>query len=344
MLINGKWTDDDQLIEDGAFVRRDSVYSQDIDPDDVAAITSGPGRFHLIASSSCPWSHRTVLVQNLKGLHDVVPTHIAGGIRIEGYPVDHGRPWLVPGTDTSAETFIVHLHELYSLSDADFTGRTSVPVLWDSQDQKILSNESEKIIRALDNIRQSDDATDYTLVPDNLRDEIAALNARLQFGLSNAVYRAGLAERQEAYDDAEGLVFKTLDELETRLANQRYLFGPFVCETDWRLFPTLVRFDSVYHSHFRCTRARIVDYPNLWAYARDLFAWRGVSATVDFDGIRAGYYLNDGMNNPHGIVGAPPRADWLEPHGRDRAGPAQLVLRSGQRIEVDPTKLERLEG
>ena len=166
-----------------------------------------------------------------------------------------------------------------------------------------------------------------------------ALNARLHDQLSNAVYRAGLARRQDAYDEAEGLAFATLDDLETRLSERRYLFGATITETDWSLFATLVRFDSVYHTHFRCTRRRLIDYPALWAYARDLYAWRGISETVDFQLIREGYYRNDGSHNPYGIVAAAPDADWTAPHGRETLGPAKLNLRAGGTNEIKPRTL-----
>lgn len=225
------------------------------------------------------------------------------------------------------------------MSDPGYTGRVSVPVLWDSRTRRIVSNESAKIVRAFDAVRRRDGGLDFTLVPEGLRDEIDALNARTYRDLSNAVYRAGLARRQSAYDEAVAQVFAMLDELEGRLATRRYLFGATIAETDWRLFPTLVRFDAVYHTHFRCTRRRLVDYPNLWAYARDLHAWRGVAETVDLAAIRAGYYLNDGAHNPFGIVAVAPDADWRMAHGREALGPARVALRSGEAVDIEPATL-----
>ena len=340
MMIEGRWTDEERQIEGGAFVRRPGVYGQDLAPGMIEALGSEPGRFHLVASLSCPWSHRTSIVRRLKGLTRAVPLQIAGGPRVQGYPVNGGDLWPVPGTDDH----VVHLHELYALSDPGYTGRVSVPVLWDSRARRIVSNESAKIVRAFDAVERRDGGLDFTLVPEGLRDEIDALNARTYRDLSNAVYRAGLARRQSAYDEAVAQVFAMLDELEGCLATRRYLFGATIAETDWRLFPTLVRFDAVYHTHFRCTRRRLVDYPNLWAYARDLYAWQGVAETVDLAAIREGYYLNDGVHNPFGIVAAAPDADWRMAHGREALGPARVALRSGEAVDMEPATLAAVCG
>lgn len=337
MLIDGIWTDEDRIVDQGAFRRPASVYGDDIPAELVEALGSEPERFRLIASLSCPWSQRTLLAKRLKGL-DALPSQIAGGPRLEGYAVNGGAPWAVPGVDAA----IAHLHQLYSLSDPGYTGRVTVPVLWDGRNLRIVSNESAKIMRALDAIRPPRDTPDFTLVPTALRDEIDALNERIHVGLSNAVYRAGFAQAQSAYDEAAAQVFATLDELEARLATRRYLFGATIAETDWRLFPTLVRFDAVYHVLFRCSRRRLVDYPNLWAYARDLYVWRGAAETVDFDVIRDASYRNDRTTNPFGIVALAPDADWQAPHGRDRLGPARIALRAGGTAVVEPATLRVL--
>lgn len=329
MLIEGRWTDADQSMVEGRFMRPDSVFSGALG--DVAGrLRVQPGRYNLIASLSCPWSHRTLLVRALKGLESCVPVQIAGGARAEGYAIDRGAPWTVPGSDRQ----IRHVHELYTSSDPSYSGRATVPVLWDSHAGRIVSNESTQIIRAFDAADAGEDGA-FTLTPLTLRDRIDALNADLQAELSNAVYRAGFAQRQDAYDEAVESVFATLDRLDQRLGNARYLFGQTITETDWRLFPTLVRFDVVYHGHFKCARRRLVDLPHLWAYARDLHAWRGVAATVDLTAIREGYYLHDRGINPFGIVAAAPDADWSAPHGRERFGPARVALFSGREVEVE---------
>lgn len=332
MLIDGRWSDEDRAIRAGAFVRGASRYAQDISPETVAAIGREPGRFHLIASVSCPWSHRTILVRALKGLAGVLPLRVAGGTRHEGYPVDGGAPWQVPGAGRTA----VHVHELYAMSDPAYTGRATVPILWDGATGRIISNASAKIMRALDAVVPPRKTADFTLVPEHLGCRIDALNAQIHDRLANGVYRAGLAQCQSAYDDAVSDVFGMLDLLEVRLAESRYLFGNLISETDWHLFAVLVRFDAVYSTHFRCTRRRLVDYPNLWAYARDLFGWPGVAGTVDFTAIRDGYYLNDGDHNPHGILAEAPETDWHAPHGRSALGPARKAWRNGISVEDGP--------
>ncbi|MGY0798556.1 glutathione S-transferase family protein [Lysobacter sp. A286] len=334
MLIEGRWTNADSTITDGRFVRPASVHSATLD--DVAGrMRAQPGRYHLIASLSCPWSHRTLIVRALKGLESCVPVQIAGGDRTEGYSIAGGATWIVPGTDRRVR----HVHELYTLTDPVYSGRATVPLLWDSHAGRIVSNESAQIIRAFDAADAAEEGA-FTLTPLALRDRIDALNADVQAELSNAVYRAGFAQRQDAYDEAVESVFSTLDRLEQRLGKARYLFGQTITETDWRLFPTLVRFDAVYHGHFKCARRRLVDLPHLWAYARDLHAWRGVAATVDLAAIREGYYAHDRSINLFGIVAAAVDADWSVAHGRERLGQARVALVSGREVEIEPTTLQ----
>lgn len=331
MLIEGRWTEEDRVIRNGAYQRPSSRFDGVIGAATIAALRNEPGRFHLIASHSCGWSQRTLLVRHLKGLVACVPMQIAGGARVQGYPVNDGAGWQVPGAGIE----IVHLHQLYALGHPGYTGRVTVPVLWDSRERRIVSNESASIMRAFD-AAPAGQGPDFTLVPGRLRDAIDAVNRRIYEGLSNAVYRAGFAEAQAAYDAAVADVFETLDWLETRLTGQRYLHGTVITESDWRLFPTLMRFDAVYHVLFRCCRRRLADYPALWAYSRDLYAWSGVADTVDFDILRAASYRNDRTNNPTGIVAVAPDTDWPAKHGREALGPAQIVLRSGGTLTVDP--------
>ena len=317
MLIEGRWASEaDRFIEDGAFVRETGTFDLELDAEDIRALAAEPGRFRLIASRSCPWSHRTLLVRAVKGLERLLPVAIAGEPRIEGYALRD---------ETSAEWSGIlrlrHVHQLYTLGDPGYSGRATVPLLWDTARRRVVSNGSARIMRALD---AAAGAERYTLLPGHLAPEIDGLNRRVDKGLANAVYRAGLAQRQDAYDEAVADVFATLDEFEDRLAGRRYLFGSIVTEADWRLFPTLVRFDPVYATHFRCTRRRLRDYPNLWAYARDLRRWPGVSGTIDLTAILHGYYRNDGVHNPHGIVAEGPAADWSAGHDRARLGRAQV--------------------
>lgn len=328
MLLNGAWSEQDTAIQDGAFVRSPSSYDRPIADDTIAAISAYPGRFVLIVSMSCPWSQRTLLVRAVKGLSNLLPIHVAGGPRIEGYPVAAGAEWTPPGLDRP----IVHLHQLYAASDPNFTGRVTVPVLWDSLARTIVSNDSAQIMRALDAVRCAG-APDFTLHPPHLAAEMDELNDFIYDGLSNAVYRAGFAEKQAAYDEAVALVFQTLQSLEDRLTQRRYLLGSALTEADLRLFPTLVRFDAVYAILARCSLRRLVDHPNLWAYARDVYAWPGVADTVDMDALRHGAYEADRTHNPFGIVAIAPDVDWHLPHRREALGPAK-VFSNGGLIEV----------
>ena len=269
MLINGVWREQDRLTHRGAFVRRPGAFAGAIDQGVVEAMAAEPGRFCLIGSWSCPWSHRTMLIRQLKGLQAVLPLHMTGGERVEGYPANFGKPWRVPG----GERTIRHLHQLYTLSDPAVTGRSTVPVLWDSQQQRIVSNESAAIARALDAVASP--GAEFTLAPAGLALEMAELNDAIYRDLSNGVYRAGFARSQSAYDEAVTAVFSMLEALEQRLADRRYLLGAVVTEVDWRLFATLVRFDLDYVPHSGCGRRRLVEYPHLWDYARDLYSWQG---------------------------------------------------------------------
>lgn len=332
MLIDGRWSDEDRVIEDGAYRRAPGHFGQDIPVEVITGLRAEPGRYHLIASMSCPWSQRALLARQLKGLAADIPLHLAGGARVEGYPANGGAPWRIPGTDRD----IVHLHQLYTLSLPDYTGRVTVPILWDSRTLRIVSNESARIMRAFD-ASPAPDGLDYTLVPPALETAIDTLNLQIHDGLSNAAYRAGFAESQVAYDTAVKDVFDTLDGLEARLATRRFLHGPVITESDWRLFPSLVRFDIIYYLFSRCTLRRLVDYPCLWAYARDLFGWAGVAGTVDFDAIRRAAYVDDPENNPFGILAIAPDIDWRAPHGRERLGAAEVALRSGGRRTVEPS-------
>lgn len=337
MLVDGQWLERDEFIDAGAYRRVPGVLADAMSEAYVRALRDEPGRFHLVASLSCPWSHRTMIVHALKGLARTVPVHIAGGPRTRGYGLDGGRPWRVPGTGRC----MVHLHELYAFADPAYCGRATVPVLWDSRDRRIVSNDSGTIMRAFDRAPPGPDAAAFTLVPEPLRARIDALDAELYDTLNNAVYEAGFATAQATYDAAVAKVFGALGRLEARLCAHRYLFGNTVTQSDWRLFATLVRFDAVYAVLFKCCLRRLVDHASLWAYARDLYAWRGVAATVDFETMRVQSYLND-QPVEHPIVAIMPDVDWRQPHGRERLGPARVALLDGAQADVDPASLEML--
>lgn len=323
MVVNGVWdADADNCIVKGSYRRANSTFGEAIPDEAIRDIEVAARRHVLIASLSCPWSHRVLLVRAIKSIEHLIPLHIAGGPRTEGYGLLPDGPLRLDGAPPR------HVHQLYTHAVPAYTGRVTVPLIWDSADGVVVSNDSSEMMRGLDRIKGSG----FTLVPPHLTEEIDTLNESIHSGLANAVYRAGLAQSQSAYDAAVADVFDTLEILERRLSKARFLHGSGLTETDLRLFATLVRFDAVYATHFRCTRYRLTDYPNLWAYARDLYLWPGVSQTVDFTAILEGYYLNDGSHNPHGIVAARPNADWSAPSNRSRLGAGHLWNENGKAI------------
>lgn len=299
MLIEGTWVNDaDRSMVDGVYRREQSALPSLIDDQLVADLCEAEDRFYLIASASCPWSHAAVLVLTLTGLNALIPVQWAGGPRIEGYGLLPGGP--LPDRDEWQ-----HLHQFYSATDSDYTGRATVPVLWDAHKRSVISNSSADIMLAFDSA-----APDSNLWPTDVGPKVDQLIQFIFGGLSNAVYRAGKSERQEEYDEAVDTVFQTMDDLETRLSDRMFLFGDRLTAADIRLFATLVRFDTVYATHFRCTRKRLVDYPHLWRLTRRIYQMDGVKETVDFDEIRFGYYVNDGSHNPFNIIGQQPEIDW----------------------------------
>ncbi len=304
MLIDGKWEPTaDQSMVSGKYRREQSALPTSIEANFLNEAGNTKGRFFLIASASCPWSHGAVVTLILAGLEDIIEIQWAGGPRREGYG-------LLPGGPLPNRSDFQHVHQFYTSTVPDYTGRSTVPIFWDAVDRKVLSNSSADIMAMLD---QGSSKTD--LRPTALRNEIDHLLEYIFDGLSNAVYRAGKSQRQDEYDDAVDTVFSTLDTLEDRLADRLFLFGKDLTIADIRLFATLVRFDTVYATHFRCTRKRLVDYPRLWRFTRRIFHKPGIRQTVDFDEIRYGYYVNDGDHNPNGIVGQQPEIDWDSQEG-----------------------------
>ncbi len=314
MLIDGHWEVFDHRTADGGrFLRADSSIRGQVTADGSSGFAAEAGRYHLYVSLACPWAHRTVILRLLKGLEQAIGLTVVA-------PVigDYGWQFNEPDPLTGAS----HLYELYQRADPGFSGRVTVPVLWDKVHDSIVNNESSEIIRMLN--REFDafarhPQRDY--YPKALRAEIDTINERVYRDLNNGVYRTGFAQTQEAYEEAVTSLFDTLDWLEQRLARSRFLVGNQTTEADWRLFPTLVRFDAVYHYHFKCNLRRLVDYPNLHAYARELYQHPGVAQTVDLDQIKANYYRSMRTLNPFGIVPLGPEAavlDFGAPHGRDR--------------------------
>ncbi len=272
------------------------------------------GRYHLYVSYACPWAHRTLIMRVLKGLEDAVSVSV-----VEPLYGPHGWKFGTgTGTIPDSVNGASELADIYLLADPGYTGRVSVPVLWDKERRTIVNNKSPEIIRMLNGAfgRFTNMRTDY--YPRELRTEIDRVNALVYENVNNGVYRAGFATSQDAYEEAFAAVFAALDELDERLATQRYLAGPEITEADWRLFPTLIRFDAVYHGHFKCNLRRIADYPNLSNYLRDLHQQPGVAATVNMDHIKRHYYGSQRHVNPSGIVPVGPQLDFAAPHDRGR--------------------------
>ncbi len=270
------------------------------------------GRYHLYIAINCPWAHRAWIMRKLKGLEGVIWLSTALPRRTdEGWVFDNRSPRF---RDTALG--VDALHQVYALADPHYSGRVTVPVLWDKTRRTIVNNESSEIVRMFNSAFAAftDDETDY--YPEGLREEIDALNARIYPSVNNGVYKAGFARTQAAYEEAFDALFDTLDMLEERLAIRRYLVGDCLTEADWRLFPTLARFDVAYVSAFKCNKRRLVDYPNLWAYARELHQMPGIAETVDFEVYKRGYHSPSELRNPLGIVPKGPVVDWTAPHGR----------------------------
>ena len=271
-----------------------------------------PGRYHLYVSYACPWAHRTLIFLVLKGLEEMISVSVVHWLMGE-------KGWTFePGEGVVADPIFQakYLHEVYTHAAANYTGRVTVPVLWDKHTQTIVNNESAEIIRMFNSGFEGVGAKAGDYYPSSLRDEINTLNARIYDTVNNGVYKCGFATRPEAYEEALKPLFETLDWLEQRLSTQPYLTGERVTEADWRLFTTLIRFDVVYVGHFKCNIRRIADYPNLWAYVRQLYQTPGVADTVNFAHIKKHYYQSHKTINPTGIVPVGPEIDFLAPHNR----------------------------
>lgn len=321
VLVNGEWrSHEPEPNKDGHFQRRDSAFRNWITPDGKPGPTGTDGfsamrgRYHLYVSLACPWAHRTLIVRALKGLGDIIPVSVTHWLMGEnGWTFAPGEGVVPDPLYQSA-----YLYELYLHADETYSGRASVPVLWDQHTQTIVNNESADIIRMLGSAFDHIGAKPGDFYPAALREQIDAVNARVYDTVNNGVYKAGFATTQSAYEEAVEPLFETLGWLEDRLSRSRFLCGDALTEADIRLFTTLVRFDSVYHGHFKCNIRRIVDYRNLWAYTRDIFQFPGVAGTVDFGHIKRHYYMSHRRINPTGIVPAGPVLDFSEPADRGR--------------------------
>ncbi len=306
-LIDGVWHPEGVIPAsgDGRFHRPDSRFRHPLGGD----FPPAAGRYCLYVSLACPWAHRTLIVRVLKRLSDVIDV-----IVVDPHMGESG--WSFSAAHPDRLYGLQHLHQLYTRADPHYTGKVTVPVLWDREHTTIVNNESSDIIRILNRSFDGFGDASVDCYPGDLRAEIDALNARIYETVNNGVYRAGFASSQAAYDDAFESLFATLDELEQRLARRRYLCGDRLTEADWRLFTTLVRFDSVYHYHFKCNRQRLTDYRHLWGYTRELFQHPGVAGTVDFGHIKTHYYTSHPQLNPSRIIPRGPRLDFTTPPGR----------------------------
>lgn len=321
VLVDGKWQDKwyDTKSTGGAFKREESSFRNWVTADGSAGPTgeggfkAESGRYHLYVSFACPWAHRTLIFRKLKQLEDHIDISVVHPDMLE-------KGWTFstdfPGATGDKQFGLDYLHEVYIKAVPDVNGRATVPVLWDKQTGQIVSNESSEIIRMFNSAFNEVTGNTDDYWPEDLREAIEPVNDRIYDTVNNGVYKAGFATTQEAYEKPVHELFESLDWLEERLSENRYLMGDKITEADWRLFPTLIRFDPVYHLHFKCNRRRVIDYPNLWAYTRELYQWPGVSDTVVFDHFVRHYHYSHDTINPNRIIPINPVLDYDEPHGR----------------------------
>ncbi len=322
LMIDGVWHDRwyDTKSTGGKFVRKDAAFRNWITrdggpgPSGRGGFKAEAGRYHLYVSLACPWAHRTLIFRKLKGLEAAITVDVVD-------PLMREQGWVfsdAPGATRDRVNGKARMHEIYALADPSYSGRVTVPVLWDKRTETIVSNESSEIIRMFNSAFAdiADPAADY--YPEPLRAEIDAVNATVYDRVNNGVYKAGFATTQPAYEEAVTALFDALDDLEERLAAQPYLAGDRLTEADWRLFTTLIRFDAVYVGHFKCNIRRIDDYPNLSNYLRALYQMPGIAETVDMDHIKRHYYASHETINPTGVVPLGPDLDFTAAHDRDR--------------------------
>ena len=326
LLVDGKWVDKwyDTDKTGGKFEREEAGFRHWVTADGQpgpagdGGFRAESGRYHLYVSMACPWAHRTLVFRRLKGLE----SHISVSV-VHPDMLENGWEFRAEGSGHEDHLFgSSFLHQIYTRAKGDYTGRVTVPVLWDKQQETIVSNESAEIIRmfnsAFDGLE--DVNADLDLYPEALRERIDGVNERVYHTVNNGVYKSGFATAQDKYEEAYTALFDSLDWLEGILAQQRYLVGSQLTEADWRLFTTLVRFDAVYYSHFKCNRQQIRDYPNLSGYLRELYQVPGVAETVDIDQIKRHYYVSQRTINPTQIVPVGPELDFSAPHGRGKLG------------------------
>ncbi|MEM8574985.1 MAG: glutathione S-transferase family protein [Pseudomonadota bacterium] len=323
LLVDGVWRDAwyDTKEHGGRFIRSKAQFRNWVTADGSAGPTghdgfkAEPGRYHLYVSYACPWAHRTLIFRAIKGLEDMIDVSF-----VHWYMGDKGWTFQPDDAGVFGDCLFQsqNYYEIYLKADPNYSGRVTVPVLWDKKTNTIVSNESSEIIRMFNSAFDSVGAKPGDYYPEELRAEIDALNERIYDCVNNGVYKAGFATSQEAYEEALYPLFETLDSLDERLKTQRYLTGSQITEADWRLFTTLMRFDAIYHGHFKCNLKRLADYPNLSAYVRDLYQQPGVAGTLNFEHNRRHYYESHSTINPTGVVAVGPALDLDAPHDRER--------------------------
>ena len=318
MLVNGVWHDEDPPTAgaDGSFVRLESGFRDRVTRDGSSGFKAEAGRYYLVTAPSCPWAHRTLLMRQLKELEDTIPILQSDLPKGQGWAYSSGFDDLRPVDG------VFHVHQVYSAARPDFTGRATVPVLWDRETRTIVNNESSEIIRMLNSEFDEFGNAALDLYPAALRGAIDETNDFVYDAINNGVYRCGFARTQAAYEQSFRKLFAALDSIEQRLGRQRYLVGDRFTEADLRLFPTLVRFDAVYYIHFKCNLRRLVDYYNLSNYTRDIYQMPGVAESVDIPRIKLGYYGGMRNLNPSGIIPLGPELDFAAPHDRGRLAKA----------------------
>lgn len=322
LLVDGKWQDKwyDTEENGGRFEREDAGFRNWVTvdgsagPTGVGGFKAEPDRYHLYVSLACPWAHRTLVYRKLKGLEDIIPISVVHPFMGEhGWTFAEGEG-VIPDPLINAD----YAYELYIKAKPNYTGRVTVPILWDKKTNTIVSNESSEIIRMFNSAFDEVGALAGDFSPAGLLPEIDDINAFVYTTINNGVYKAGFSTTQEAYEEAVIELFAALDTLEARLADKRYLTGSTITEADWRLFTTLVRFDAVYVGHFKCNLRRIIDYPNLWGYLRDLYQVPGIAETVNMEHIKQHYYTSHANINPTRIIPIGPAIDFTTAHHRDQ--------------------------
>lgn len=327
LLVDGVWQDTwyDTKSTGGKFQRSQAKFRNWITADGNAGPSGSgdfkaeSGRYHLYVSYACPWAHRTLIFRKLKGLEPHIDVSA-----VHPDMLQDGWTFEKDGAGATGDTLygLPFARDIYTKADPKFSGRVTVPILWDKKRETIVNNESSEIIRMFNSAFDGITGNTLDLWPEALRAEIEPVNDRIYDTLNNGVYKSGFATTQEAYDAAVVPLFETMDWLDERLTAHRYLMCDTLTEADWRLFTTLIRFDPVYHGHFKCNRKRLVDYPSLWAYTRELYQWPGVAETVNFDHIVRHYHYSHETINPHRIVPLGPDLDLMAPHGRDQLAAA----------------------